>query len=415
MPSSHVKLRYSTFGKHANCDWPLLQLLLAESTYLLGDLDQCLRYLSKLKDLLPAEPTLDTLITNVKKVRRDFEFEDEEHYWNPLTREGADFAQTQHYVRPKAPEFYVATQATNWNTRLHILQETWQICLKTAGEDKAMDHWYKLAAIETNILDGVFEIDDKSWSKLIRRGYEANAIEGITMDSRLQGPSDILETLKNTAQCNEHLSAACLLDNPSAYTASLVAMMHGKLMHMNEFHDEANMIDGIRYEQYYLLRRGESRRRSVMTQHVVEGEMVAIMFCHHKRVDDELEFYFTESHSLLQNSSVDPFLAVAWLQWAFLAIHPFEAGNGIISRIVSSLPLMKFGLPPVIVQAKHKQEYFEKLRIATDLDDLVPLAQYLNECADRSIEYIQTLPVADWSSSSEMDGKTLLRHQKERT
>ncbi len=76
---------------------------------------------------------------------------------------------------------------------------------------------------------------------------------------------------------------------------------------------------------------------------------------------------------------------------------PFNDGDGRISRIMSSLPLMTFGLPPLIVQAKHKQEYFEQLRMATYLDDLVPLATYLDECSIRGIEYIQAAPVDDRS------------------
>ncbi len=63
------------------------------------------------------------------------------------------------------------------------------------------------------------------------------------------------------------------------------------------------------------------------------------------------------------------------------------------------------------MQAKHKQEYFEKLRMATDLNDLLPLAQYLYECSIRGIEYIQTLPVDDGSCNNALDGKTLSRRQ----
>ncbi len=60
-------------------------------------------------------------------------------------------------------------------------------------------------------------------------------------------------------------------------------------MNMNELQEEKCSIDGVQYEQYYLLRCGEFRRRSVMAQHKVEGKMVAVMFCHHKQVEEELE------------------------------------------------------------------------------------------------------------------------------
>jgi Fic family protein len=55
---------------------------------------------------------------------------------------------------------------------------------------------------------------------------------------------------------------------------------------------------------------------------------------------------------------------VAWLQWAFLCIHPFGDGNGRVSRIISSLPLIKLYLPPVVVLKAKKQQYFECLDAA---------------------------------------------------
>ena len=55
---------------------------------------------------------------------------------------------------------------------------------------------------------------------------------------------------------------------------------------------------------------------------------------------------------LLRDENIDPFLKAAWIQWAFLRIHPFEDGNGRVSRIVSSLPLYKIHMPPIVVKTE---------------------------------------------------------------
>lgn len=62
----------------------------------------------------------------------------------------------------------------------------------------------------------------------------------------------------------------------------------------------------------------------------------------------------------------------AWLQWAFLCIHPFGDGNGRVARIISSVPLVKEGLPPIVVVKSKKDEYFRCLDIA-DRQGMCPM------------------------------------------
>ena len=44
-----------------------------------------------------------------------------------------------------------------------------------------------------------------------------------------------------------------------------------------------------------------------------------------------------------------------------MVIHPFGDGNGRVGRIVSSLPLIKHNLPPVVVLKDKKDQYFNTL------------------------------------------------------
>lgn len=100
---------------------------------------------------------------------------------------------------------------------------------------------------------------------------------------------------------------------------------------------------------------------------------------------------------MLVDPSIDLFLKVAWLQYAFLAIHPFGDGNGRVARIISSLPLLKMNLSPVVVRKEVKEEYFVCLNavdkeseyclsmllllpLTSSTDDFMPLRNFLRRC-----------------------------------
>jgi Fic family protein len=65
-----------------------------------------------------------------------------------------------------------------------------------------------------------------------------------------------------------------------------------------------------------------------------------------------------------------PFLKAAHLQHLFSAIHPFADGNGRVSRLIASLPLLGAGFPPIMVKSERKSEYYTALREVRPLSSL---------------------------------------------
>jgi Fic family protein len=49
------------------------------------------------------------------------------------------------------------------------------------------------------------------------------------------------------------------------------------------------------------------------------------------------------------------------LHFKFVTIHPFDDGNGRISRLLMNLTLMQSGFPPCIIKNKHRKEYINIL------------------------------------------------------
>lgn len=74
----------------------------------------------------------------------------------------------------------------------------------------------------------------------------------------------------------------------------------------------------------------------------------------------------------------DPIEVAALLHYRFVCIHPFDDGNGRVSRLLMNYHLMRCGLPPVIIKSKDKTSYLRALNEA-DAGDLEAFVQYIRK------------------------------------
>ena len=51
----------------------------------------------------------------------------------------------------------------------------------------------------------------------------------------------------------------------------------------------------------------------------------------------------------------------AKLHLAFIHIHPFSDGNGRMVRLIANIPLLRFGLPPLLIDQQHRRQYINLL------------------------------------------------------
>lgn len=54
------------------------------------------------------------------------------------------------------------------------------------------------------------------------------------------------------------------------------------------------------------------------------------------------------------------------LHISFVVIHPFFDGNGRMARLVSNLPVLKSGYPPIVINATDRSEYIQSLQEYTN-------------------------------------------------
>ncbi|AYL96309.1 Fic family protein [Mucilaginibacter celer] len=78
------------------------------------------------------------------------------------------------------------------------------------------------------------------------------------------------------------------------------------------------------------------------------------------------------------NADVHPVVVAALFHHKFVEIHPFDDGNGRLSRILMNLVLLKKGYPPVVVKMDDRRNYYSLLSRA-DVGESWPFVEYVAE------------------------------------
>ena len=74
----------------------------------------------------------------------------------------------------------------------------------------------------------------------------------------------------------------------------------------------------------------------------------------------------------------------AWLHHRFVRTHPFQDGNGRVSRLLMAWAYLKRSIPPPIVTAQGKPDYIDALELA-DAGDLKAFSDYIGYTAAASL------------------------------
>eukprot|EP01089_Gocevia_fonbrunei_P011542 TRINITY_DN2497_c0_g1_i1.p1 TRINITY_DN2497_c0_g1~~TRINITY_DN2497_c0_g1_i1.p1 ORF type:complete len:464 (-),score=36.66 TRINITY_DN2497_c0_g1_i1:23-1414(-) len=377
------KVRYQKFYSclQTHIDNKLFLLVLAESLFWLSAYCESLELLMKLDTLLDGDDELlKHIIRNISQIIENARVEDEKTYNLKGTVSTSMYSSPLPIPSVQPDEGKIAPIREAWND----LQ---------SKEKEAIDQFSRYACVTSNLLEDVFQIEGQSWARLVRRGFYVNSIEGISKNSKMKMGSKIIQILKNTQESLQSISK-CLNDT-NTFTPEFIKSLHRTILKDDNF-DETQLVET--YNVIRLISIGNFRKGVCFTNHGEsenEEEYCHItMFCHHTRIEQEILSYCKKARKILK-SGLDPFVQAAWLQWAFLRIHPFEDGNGRVGRIISSIPLSKARLPPVVVPTTCKLDrYFEALRVADEMKEgyLKDLVEFLYETTSAGIEEIKNLP-----------------------
>lgn len=113
-----------------------------------------------------------------------------------------------------------------------------------------------------------------------------------------------------------------------------------------------------------------------------------------------------------QNGELTPVELGALLHYKFVRIHPFDDGNGRISRLLLNYVLFKNGLPPIVIKTADKNNYLAALNRA-DTGDLDFFINYIKEQLIWSLEIsIKAAKSEDIDEPGDLDKKITLLKQR---
>ena len=119
----------------------------------------------------------------------------------------------------------------------------------------------------------------------------------------------------------------------------------------------------------------------------------------------ELMEWFKEASS---DKSIHPVVTAALFHHKFVAIHPFDDGNGRLSRILMNLILMQSNYPPVVIKMDDRKNYYALLSRA-DNGDNWPFIEYIIERLKSSLQlFVKGVDGEDIDEEEDVDKEIAL-------
>lgn len=223
-------------------------------------------------------------------------------------------------------------------------------------------HW----AIETGIIEGLYDIDRGTTQTLVKHGLIADLIDRSAAD---RDPHDLVKVLKDHQESAEFVTASIRQERP--LSGHYIRELH-QLLTRNQ--DTYTAVDQFgRVFEATLDKGGFKTQPNNPTR--PDGQIHE--YCPPDQVESEIDSLVAFYHEFeAANDSCHKLLLAAWLHHRFTQIHPFQDGNGRVTRALLTWHLAKEGYLPIVVTRDDRAQYIECLASA-DAGDLNPFVQFI--------------------------------------
>lgn len=256
------------------------------------------------------------------------------------------------------------------------------------GSAQLSDFTEKLSrewAIETGVIENLYEIERGVTQTLIERGFQAELLSHGSTNKRrgyviqlLRDQKDALDGVFDFVKSDRTLSASYIKE---LHAALLRSQNTTEGLDAQGRHVDVPLIKGAwKTQANYPVRDG-----------------ITFTYCPPEHVGSEMD-RLIQMHAEHEEKSVPSEVQAAWLHHRFTQIHPFQDGNGRVARAIASLVLVKDGLFPLVVTRDDKETYLGALE-AADSGNLKPL-----------IDQIARMQIAQYRKASAIS-ESLLREE----
>jgi fido (protein-threonine AMPylation protein) len=249
----------------------------------------------------------------------------------------------------------VSSIATIWREQAERLRQ--KDAIKTFNEQLARE-W----AIETGIIENVYQLDRGVTIVLIERGLDAALIPYGASD---RPPEEIIRIVEDHRGALEGLFSFIKQDRK--LSKSYICELHQQITAHQATVVAKNTLGHIVEVE---LKRGKFKE--LPNNPAIPGKGLH-EYCPPEQVDSDMDQLIVW-HGEHEGKQVPPDIEAAWLHHRFTQIHPFQDGNGRVARALASLVLIKGNYFPLLITRENRAEYLDALAVA-DASDLRPLVQ----------------------------------------
>ncbi|KAF9065045.1 fido domain-containing protein [Rhodocollybia butyracea] len=255
-------------------------------------------------------------------------------------------------------------------------RQTWEKL--SVMDSSALSKFLNLHCLESNVIEGTIKFDPYVTNMLVQAGFSSEATSGQFGDSSIISgivkSQDALLILQDTRNAIDEIFEL-VKTKPVIITPEWVCRLHKTMMASSH----VSVLDVNGDGRFHHVTIGATRQLSgvnVAVQGSFQGRPFKVQFCPCDSVDTELATFCKQCTVLLDRNDSDPFAVAAWISHVFVTIHPFEDGNGRLSRILASIPLLLRRLPPICIGLSEKINYNGYLNVTRsyrngDYEDLM--------------------------------------------
>jgi len=247
-------------------------------------------------------------------------------------------------------------------------------------------------AIETGVIENLYEIERGVTQTLIERGFQAELLShGATNRPReyvlqlLRDQKDALDGVFDFVSSKRDLSA------------SYIKELHAALLRSQ------TVTEGVDAQGRFVelpLIKGDWKKQP--NYPVRDG--VTYAYCPPEQVASEMD-RLVAIHAQHVSNLMPSEVQAAWLHHRFTQIHPFQDGNGRVARAIASLVLVKDGLFPLVVTRDDKPNYLDALELA-DAGNLKPLVDLIAKL--QRVQFAKATAVSETILAEDADVKAVL-------
>lgn len=206
-------------------------------------------------------------------------------------------------------------------------------------------------AIETGVIENLYEIERGVTQTLIERGFQA---ELLSHGSTNRPREYVLQLLRDQKEALDGVFD--FVSSKRLLSVSYIKELHAALLRSQ---DATEGVDAQgRFVDIPLIK-GDWKGHA--NYPVRDG--VTYAYCAPEHVAAEMD-RLIEFHAKHIEEAIPSEVQAAWLHHRFTQIHPFQDGNGRVARAIASLVLVKDGLFPLVVTRDDKPAYLDALEAA---------------------------------------------------